>query len=186
MLEDEIEIAVIQETKLMEDSATPNTNGWHVHIRERKIHRASKEQPQGGLAIVCRQGLETKRLDDLTLPRQAALESLGIEVATSKGKLQIWNMYLPPARVGDGREASLHLDAWPCKENVVICADGNAHGQWDKNSEADTRYKNRRLGSRQPDDHSQQLQRDKTWQHYDNEEYEGEKLQLQEGRLALV
>ena len=139
MLEDEeIDIAVIQETELMQDSATPNTNGWHVHRRERKIHRASKEQLQGVLAIVCRQGLETKQLDDLTLPGQAALELLGIEVATSKGKLQIWNIYRPPARVGDGTEASLHLSAWPSKENVVICADANTHGQWDKNSEADT------------------------------------------------
>ena len=49
------------------------------------------------------------------------------------------SIYRPLARSGaDGSDADLHLDVWPLNKSVIICADVNAHGLWDPNTEQDT------------------------------------------------
>ena len=85
---------------------------------------------------MCRPGLVSNRLDPLHLPERAALEALGVEVETAQGKLAAWSIYRPQARSGaDGRDADLHLEALPRNMSVIICADVNAHGLWDPNTE---------------------------------------------------
>ena len=68
--EEKVDIAVLIETKLLEKTPTPDANSRTVHRLERKIHLSETEQPQGGVAIMCRPGLVSNRLDPLHLPER--------------------------------------------------------------------------------------------------------------------
>ena len=61
--EEKVDIAVLIETKLLERTPTPDANS-------RTVHRLETEQPQGGVAIMCRPGLVSNRLDPLHLPER--------------------------------------------------------------------------------------------------------------------
>ena len=136
--EKKIDVALLQETKLMSSTAGPIANGWKVHRAERTVHLAQNEQPQGGLAVLVRPGVQSRRLESLNLPTGAALESLGVSVETKHGWMNLWNMYRPPATGGaDVRDAALYLNHWPREKSSVICADVNAHGSWDASRDSD-------------------------------------------------
>ena len=136
--EKKIDVALLQETKLMSSTADPSANGWKVHRAERTVHLVQNEQPQGGLAVLVRPGVQSRRLESLNLPTGAALESLGVSVETKHGCMNLWNMYRPPATGGaDVRDAALYLNHWPREKSSVICADVNAHGSWDANRDSD-------------------------------------------------
>ena len=135
---------------MMSSTADPNANGWKIHRPERTVHLAQNEQPQGGLVVVVRPGVQSRRLGSLNLPTGAVLESLGISVETKQGWMDLWNMYRPPATGGndsrdaalstggnDSRDAALYLNQWPREKSSGICADINAHGSWDANRDSD-------------------------------------------------
>ena len=78
----------------------------------------------------------------LNFLQEAAIETLGEEVKTIRGQLQIWNFYRPPAEGGLGTgDAELHLENWPVIKKVIRCADINAHGAWDKETDGHTRFR---------------------------------------------
>ena len=123
---------------MMSSTVDPNANWWKIHRPERTVHLAQNEQPQGGLVVLVRPGVQSRRLGSLNLPTGAVLESLGISVETKQGWMDLWNMYRPPATGGnDSRDAALYLNQWPREKSSGICADINAHGSWDANRDSD-------------------------------------------------
>ena len=120
-------MVILQETKLS-SLKTPNCHGYKPLHRHRKVQRTASSRPnsQGGVVILVRQGTTIKKeLNSLDLPPAAALETLGVRIGTSKGDLEIWNIYRPPVR--DERDGSLHLNKWPFGEKVVFCSEANCH-----------------------------------------------------------
>ena len=134
-----VDMALLQETKMLETTPSVKMEGWRDHRQERTVHRVGNQQPQGGVAILTRENLDVQRLDKLSLPNQAALESIGVEVKTKKGRVKIWNMYRPPARGGNSysRDVELYLSGWPSGKDVIIGGDVNAHGVWDHSGQTD-------------------------------------------------
>ena len=137
--DEEVDVAVFQETKLSKSVSTPKTPGYTCLRLDRAVHRGVAGGPQGGLAILVRDGLPHDPLPRPPgLPVSAALEVQGVRVSLVKEEVDVWNLYRPPTRgADDHRDGRLHALTWPATPRTLICGDLNAHGVWDPESDPD-------------------------------------------------
>ena len=134
--EEDADVLVIQESKLMQKTEVPKQfASWTCHRQERKIHPSQKEQPQGGVITLVKPGLSLERLADLCFPGDSAMESVGVKIHIQK-PVKIWNFYRPPAKSNDGRNSQPYSSEWPTDADIIL-GDLNAHGFWDRNHPSD-------------------------------------------------
>tara|TARA_B110001454_G_scaffold192176_1_gene192306 strand:+ start:1042 stop:4992 length:3951 start_codon:yes stop_codon:yes gene_type:complete len=122
-----IDLALIQETKLMPKSATPIIKGFATVRGDRK----GAEFPGGGLIIYVKEDIVFKSNGHC---QRDAVELLSISVKTSNKKwLTINNIYIPPNGTYD-------LSWIPVKDGTVFAGDFNGHTQiWDEQQPSDSR-----------------------------------------------
>ena len=144
--EHDVDVAVLQETKLTANVPTPKMPGFTIIREDRVIHRVGNRPdrapgpPQGGLTTLIRQGIVHQQALLRPNPQGAAVERLAVTLHLSpEERVTVVNLYRPPARAAadDQRDADPHLATWPSTPDTIICADINAHGSWDPGHDTD-------------------------------------------------
>ena len=166
---EDIDVFVIQETKLIRKDRLPKIPGFAIERQDRQQPKGKEGNRGGGLITGVSLKLGKKRLPKFGIKgtRDHLTEWLTIEIPTSNGeKIRVTNVYIPPANseasrnqeqaangggANNGRENrqgalysnNFDVRRWPCKDYDVILGDTNAHSQlWDTNwtgDEADER-----------------------------------------------
>ena len=110
----QIDIAVVQETKLKPSDRDPRIPGFSTIRKDRNNHDLGLAYG-GGLLILIKEDLCFTQCRNPVPPR-SNLESLAVKVKAAKGQwFTIANVYSPPTRADDdaGRPTDLALDPYP-------------------------------------------------------------------------
>ena len=129
--EEDIDVCLIQETKLREYHTKPYIEGY-------KAYRADRITTTGGGLITF---VKTSLIvEDLGECAQQATEVQTIRVRISKNKwVYITNVYVPPVN-SKGQVIVLRTDIIPTNSSSLICGDFNGHSAlWDYNLNPDKR-----------------------------------------------
>ena len=133
LMKDDIDICLIQESKLSENSRTPRFEGY-VGIRaDRKLKNVG-----GGLLTLIRSTLTYEPLDSVAIE---GTETQSVRVSMDKKNwLYITNVYTPPCNSIGQDSIKLRTDAIPAFKSSLICGDLNAHSSlWDSIQPTDDR-----------------------------------------------
>ena len=127
VVELDVDVVLIQETKLTSRSKTPKIHGFTA-VRQ---DRPNAEFPGGGLLTYVRQDLAFRRIGGT---KNGNTEALSISIQQKVGKwLDVTNVYSPP------RADEARIDWIPVSDNCVIAGDFNGHsGIWDPFQPEDT------------------------------------------------
>ena len=130
---DDIDVCLVQETKLKEGSRTPKLEGYTCIRADRKLKNAG-----GGLLILIKSSIIYEQLDAVAIE---ATESLSIKVRMDKRNwIYITNVYIPPCNSIGQDSINLRTDSIPTFNTSLICGDFNAHHSlWDDIQPADER-----------------------------------------------
>ena len=116
-----IDIFVIQETKMITGDDTPTLPGYEIKRREREQEVGSELNRGGGLIIGVKDNIPISEIkNNLRGDQDKITEWMTIEIPTeSKNNIRITNMYIPPIRRTEGerrrdRSSELDLSKWPC------------------------------------------------------------------------
>jgi len=127
----DIDVALIQETKLAKSDRTPTIPGFKPIREDRKGMRG------GGLIIYVRDSLVYEVVDKRSIK---ATEILTIRIRLGRNKwVTATNLYCPPVN-STGQEISLELSSIPKAASSIIFGDFNAHHPiWDEVQPEDER-----------------------------------------------
>ena len=116
----DVDVILIQETKLTNKSKTPVLHGYTA-VRQ---DRPNTEFPGGGLLTYVKQDMAFRKIGGA---KNGSTEALSISIQQKVGKwLDITNVYSPP------RSDERHIDWIPASKNCIIAGDWNGHsGIWD-------------------------------------------------------
>ena len=130
---EDIDICLIQETKLKKGVLDPKLEGYECIRADRKLKNAG-----GGLLILIKKTLVFEKLDAVAVE---ATESLSIKVRMDKRNwIYITNVYTPPCNSVGQDAIILRTDSIPTFNSSLICGDFNAHHPlWDDIQPADDR-----------------------------------------------
>ena len=130
---EDIDIVLVQETKLKESSRTPKFEGYTCIRADRKL-----KNPGGGLLIIIKSSLVYERLDATSID---ATESQSIKVRMDKRNwIYITNVYVPPGNSIGQDVIKLKTNSLPSFRTSLICGDFNAHHSlWDSVQPTDER-----------------------------------------------
>ena len=139
VLEMDIDIFVIQETKMIMVDKKPEIPGYEIKRRDRPQHKGNEDNRGGGLITGIKDTIPVTELkNDLRGEEDELTEWLTIEIPTrGKESIRITNMYIPETRdsVGErrrNRKKKVVTTKWPCARGDVILGDLNAHSAiWD-------------------------------------------------------
>ena len=120
VVELEVDVVLIQETKLTEKSRTPRLHGYTA-VRQ---DRPNAEFPGGGLLTYVKDDIAFRKIGGA---KNGSTEALSISIQQNVGKwLDITNLYSPP------RSEERIIDWIPATKNCLIAGDFNGHsGIWD-------------------------------------------------------
>ena len=123
-----IDVAMIQETKLTTNKATPDLNGYTA-IR---ADRAEAEFPGGGLIIYVKHNIAFRKIGQA---KNGLVEAQSVSIQQRRGKwLDLTNIYAPPGR------DDFNITWIPVSDVCVIAGDFNGHSKlWDRNQPNDKR-----------------------------------------------
>jgi exonuclease III len=135
-----IDIFLIQETKMLETDKIPDFPGYTILSKPRKQFPGNHMNRGGGLLIGIRNKLPYREIKNMELrdKEDALTESQTIEIPIKEGETwRITNIYIPSERTGDIRgstkETIVTTKHWPKGINDMIAGDINAHAaRWDK------------------------------------------------------
>ena len=133
LVKDDIDICLIQESKLSENSRTPRFQGY-VGIRaDRKLKNIG-----GGLLTLIKSSLIYETLDPVAIE---GTETQSVRVKMDKKNwIYITNVYVPPGNSIGQDSIKLRTDAIPAFKSSLICGDFNAHSVlWDSIQPTDDR-----------------------------------------------
>ena len=127
----DIDVALVQETKLAKSDRTPPIVGYKPVREDRKATKG------GGLMIYVSDTLVYEIVDRRSTK---ATEVLTIRIRLSRNKwVTVTNLYCPPVN-STGQEISLELNSIPKSASSIIFGDFNAHHPiWDEVQPEDTR-----------------------------------------------
>jgi len=128
----DLDVILIQETKLKGNAATPRIEGFKEAMRQDRVGVGG-----GGLLCYIK---ETLCFEKLYGRAKNATESVSFRVRLDKKNwVHISNVYVPPSN-SIGQEIQFTPDAIPTFESSIICGDFNGHTSlWDPNQPADRR-----------------------------------------------
>ena len=130
---EDIDICLVQETKLTEKSRTPKFEGYTCIRADRNLKNAG-----GGLLTIIKTSLVYEKLDSTAID---ATESQSIKVRMDKRNwIYITNVYTPPGQSVGQDIIKLRTDSLPAFSSSLICGDFNAHlTLWDEIQPPDDR-----------------------------------------------
>ena len=128
----DLDVILIQETKLTGKARTPRIDGFKEAMRQDRVGLGG-----GGLLCYIK---ETLPFEKLYGRAKKATESTSFRVRLDKKNwVHISNVYVPPAN-SIGQEIQFTPDAIPTFESSIICGDFNGHTSlWDPNQPTDSR-----------------------------------------------
>ena len=112
----EVDVAVIQESKLGEKHKTPVFAGYTVVRRDREVVRRSRMGKGGGLLTLVKKDVPFSRRRDW---RGRTTEGLQVYIDVSRGhRLLLTNVYRPPVRRIEGEDARdvESVRRWLCEQ----------------------------------------------------------------------
>ena len=136
MMEERIDVAVIQETKMLPGDREPYLEGYSLTRRDRP---GAVRERGGGLAFAVRKGIGYSKTK---LANLQVVEADILNIKGSAGKvLQVVNIYIPPKRVRQAEHVEVvmqDLDRLPKGRDAIWCGDFNTHHPlWDRDTEGD-------------------------------------------------
>ena len=133
--EKEIDVLLIQETKMISKDKLPKIPGFTVLRQDRPQLVGNEGNRGGGLLIGIKSNIPYKKVNiEIREDPDNFTEWLTVEIPTKANRrIRLTNIYVPPMnRVA---EDSFSPEKWPCKEYDLILGDINAHSLlWDKNT----------------------------------------------------
>ena len=138
-----VDIFLIQETKLVKKDKTPTFPGYTILRKDRRQFKGKENNRGGGLLIGVKEKTPFRQAKiDLRGGGDEITESLTIEIPRSDGqKLRVTNVYIPPIRnttseTARKRKSVVTTEKWPDKQFDCIFGDFNAHSPlWSKERE---------------------------------------------------
>uniref|UniRef100_A0A1I8J844 PWWP domain-containing protein n=2 Tax=Macrostomum lignano TaxID=282301 RepID=A0A1I8J844_9PLAT len=136
--EEDVDVALIQETKLRTEDPDPCIPGYALQRSDRRREIGCWKARGGGLAIIVKEEWSFKKLKIPSEQGEGRLESMAVEVQKGDGsKLNVLNCYMPPGEDGEWRKS---LNRLPSGEKWIVGGDFNAHDEaWDGEVEEDAR-----------------------------------------------
>jgi len=137
--EKEIDVFLIQETKLVTRNETPKFKGYTV-VREDRVQRKGCENDHGGGLIIGVKKDIPYRVSrtDFAGQDDEVSEWMSIEIPTKGNqKLRLNNIYIPPVRTScmtanANKKTDITTTRWMCTEYDCLFGDFNAHSEiWD-------------------------------------------------------
>ena len=140
----DIDIFLIQETKMIKKDKKPKFAGYRVLRQDRLQWKGKENNRGGGLLIGIKRHIPFRKAKiDIRSNNDEITESLSIEIPLKdKQKLRLTNIYIPPIRTpkeGEGRQrlAEVSMEKWPSEQYDCIFGDVNAHSPlWNNDREA--------------------------------------------------
>ena len=137
--EKEIDVFLIQETKMTRDDKPLSLPGYTILSKPRQQVAGNEKNRGGGLLIGIRRTIPFREIkkNNLRDADDEITEWQTIEIPISqKEKLRVTNIYIPSERRGDSRgsagETVLTTRLWPTNEHDIVAGDINAHAlAWD-------------------------------------------------------
>lgn len=140
LTENNIDIALVQESKLLSKHPDPRVEGYAVVRQDRPAHADGTERLGGGLLTFVKTDIPFSVVQQKPDP-DSILETLSIKVnSTRKGQITITNCYCPPIRNTENevRQSGFDPAALSRLKAQLIAGDLNAHSQlWDDNQQPD-------------------------------------------------
>jgi ribonuclease HI len=138
-----IDVALIQETKLTEVSRFKGLEGFAVHRTDRPYVRNSAQRRGGGLITLVKEGLLFKTIQCPQTLQILEHQTIELKMGHGQQPLRITNVYFPPIR-HTPNEPRITDDNWPDTIPVypwhIISGDFNAHAEdWEYGAVADER-----------------------------------------------
>ena len=135
-----VDVALIQETKLRAEDGSVRVRGYDVVRRDRWRGEKDRWSRGGGLVTLVRNGWGYRKREE-GVPRDGVVEALWVEVVSPGGGVwQTVNVYVPPenrGRVGEGALGGLEAGG---EGKWLVAGDFNAHHiEWDERSRGDAR-----------------------------------------------
>ena len=137
----DVDVAVIQESKLRSEDGDVRVKGFEVVRRDRWRGGRSRFSRGGGLVTLVRRGWAYREIA-CGVARDSAVEALSVEVVSPLGSVwRVMNVYVPPESVSGGVASELErLKVDGSEERWLVCGDFNAHHRtWDCRAAEDER-----------------------------------------------
>ena len=136
----EVDIVLIQESKLQAKHRTPQLQGYSVVRRDRGSRGGYQEARGGGLLTYVKEDIPYTVVELAEASDESLLERLSVQLRTGmEGAVRVVNVYCPPVR-GDHRGVLFVASEPPSSRGDVICGDLNAHSMlWDREQPEDER-----------------------------------------------
>ena len=133
LIADDIDICLVQETKLTKGSQLKSMKGYEMRRADRGLQNAG-----GGLLCLIREGIVFDELDKVALE---GTETHSIKVRLGKSEwIYLTNVYTPPPHTTGQDVIKLRTDLIPTFSSSLICGDLNAHHSlWDEIQPEDDR-----------------------------------------------
>ena len=136
----EIDLFLIQETKMISKDKTPRFPGYTVLRKDRLQWKGKEDNRGGGLLIGIKENIPFREANiEIRGVEDNITESMTVEIPTKdKQKLRITNIYIPPIRSSEAesarqRKTDVKMDKWPDQPYDCIFGDVNAHSPlWDQ------------------------------------------------------
>ena len=132
LIENDVDIFLIQETKLVKKDKTPTFPGYTILRKDRRQFKGKENNRGGGLLIGVKENIPFRQAKiDLRGEGDEITESVTIEIPRSDGqKLRITNVYIPPIRnttseTARKRKSVVTTNKWPDKQFDCILGDFN-------------------------------------------------------------
>ena len=135
--EENIDIFLIQETKLVKSNKLPTIPGYTVKRQDRTQLVGKEMNRGGGLIFGFKKNIPFKRAYiEIRRDPDKFTEWMSFDIPlSSKKKLRLTNIYVPPKNSKEVNEDHFSPDEWPSKEYDMILGDVNAHSLlWDNNT----------------------------------------------------
>ena len=135
--EENIDVFLIQETKLITTDKLPNVPGYTVLRQDRTQRIGNEDNRGGGLITGIRHDTPYKEVNlDIRKAPDKHTECMTVEIPIAPHKkLRLTNVYIPPSNTSTGNvdESSTSTENWPSKNHDLILGDFNAHSLlWDE------------------------------------------------------
>ena len=125
--EKEIDVLLIQETKMISKDKLPKIPGFTVLRQDRPQLVGNEGNRGGGLLIGIKSNIPYKKVNiEIREDPDNFTEWLTVEIPTrANRRIRLTNIYIPP--MNTVVEDSFSPEKWPCKEFDLILGDINAH-----------------------------------------------------------
>jgi endonuclease/exonuclease/phosphatase family metal-dependent hydrolase len=136
----DIDVVVLQESKLLEKNRTPQFQGYSAIRRDRHAEGGTGERRGGGLLTYVKEDIPFSAVELSEAPVGSLLERLCVEIrAGQEGRLRITNVYCPPIR-GETAASAFNTCGLPASKRDIVLGDLNAHSPlWDRLQPSDNR-----------------------------------------------